>query len=73
MSVSERKKLVQTLRRGARAHDVECVPDNAAREKVKKMAEELLACEELVDPERGLMEGAWASYRVDTRLVGRWG
>ena len=62
-AMADRKKLVQTLRRGARTHNVELVPDNAARDKVKAMAEALLACDELVEVEREQMEQAWATYR----------
>ena len=40
--MSERKQHIQALRRGARAHGVQQMPDNAVRERVKAMAQALM-------------------------------
>ena len=55
--------MVQTLRRGARAHGVDQVPDNAGRDRVKAMALELLAADDLSDDEQEDVEAAWVQYR----------
>lgn len=57
-----RKHLVQQLRKLAEAYDVERVPDNAGRERVKKMAEALLSAP-LTAPDRGSAEESWKSYK----------
>jgi len=50
-TAADRKGFVQTLRRGARSHEVPLVADNAARDKVKTMAETLLALDTLEEDE----------------------
>ena len=62
-TTERRRKWVQTLRRGAREHDLPRVPDNAAKEKVKEMAEKLLECEDLAGEDRAAMEDAWSNYK----------
>ena len=60
---AERIKWVQTLRRGALDNDIDRVPDNAGRAKVKEMALRVLECTGLQGAERKAMEEAWANYR----------
>ena len=48
-AMAERVKFVQTLRKGAKAHQVPLVPDNAGRERVKQMAQALLAAHGLCE------------------------
>ena len=40
-----------------------CVPDNAGRERVKAMAVEVLAADDLSDDEQEELEAAWVQYR----------
>ena len=63
-TAADRKGFVQTLRRGARSHEVPLVADNAARDKVKTKAETLLALDTLEEDERAQLELAWSSYKA---------
>lgn len=63
LSMADRKKYVQVLRRGAKTHQIERVADNAARDRVKAMALALLDHNDLIDEEREEMEEAWKAYK----------
>ena len=60
---STRVKNVQELRRIAGAHNVARVPDNASKEKVKAMVEELQS-KSLTPEDSDKVQSEWAAYRA---------
>ena len=63
--MSERRQQVQALRKGARAHGIPLVPDNAARDRVKVMALALLEAD-LPDDEHEDVQEAWKTWLLET-------
>ena len=59
----KRREQVQVLRRIAREAEVDRCPDNANRDLVKKMADDIFGSDALSDEHREQAEAAWEAYR----------
>lgn len=59
----KRREQVQVLRRVAREAEVDRCPDNANRDLVKKMADDIFGSDALSDEHREQAEAAWEAYR----------
>ena len=62
MKATDRRPFVQAFRRLATTYDIEKVPDNAAREKVRGLVDSLRDCSLTAD-DAELLEANWEAYR----------